>query len=77
MDASVTAYRNGRRVAEPLPLDRAFEVSREPDTFVWIDLLYPHEDVLESLQSAFGLQRPRPVRALQAPPLALARCVTV
>jgi magnesium transporter len=55
MDATVTTYRNGRRVAEPLPLDRAFEVSREPDTFVWIDLPHPHEDVLASLQDAFGL----------------------
>jgi len=55
MDATVTTYRNGRRVAEPLPLERAVEVSREPGAFVWVDLPHPHEDVLESLQNSFGL----------------------
>jgi magnesium transporter len=55
MDATVTLYRKGKRVAEPLPMDQAAAVSQEPDAFVWIDLPHPHEDVLESLQGAFGL----------------------
>jgi magnesium transporter len=55
MEATVTLYRNGRRVAEPLPLDQAGTVAREPDAFVWIDLPHPHEDALKTLQEAFGL----------------------
>ncbi len=55
MEATVTLYRKGQRVAEPLPMDQAAAVSHEPDTFVWIDLPHPHEDVLETLQAAFGL----------------------
>ena len=41
MDATVTTYRNGRRVAEPLPLEQAVAVSRGPGAFVWIDLPHP------------------------------------
>ncbi len=55
MDATVTSYKSGQRVAEPLALSQALAVSRLPDTFVWIDLPHPHEDVLESLQADFGL----------------------
>ena len=55
MDASVTLYRDGRKVADRVPLDQAATVSREPGAFVWVDLPHPHEELLETLQTQFGL----------------------
>ena len=55
MDPIVTVYRKGKRTDEHPALDQLAELARQPDVFVWIDLPHPHEDVLNQLQSEFGL----------------------
>jgi magnesium transporter len=55
MVVNCIAYRNdGRRIGE-ITIDAISDVLAEPDTFVWVGLHEPDEDLLLKLQEEFGL----------------------
>lgn len=49
-----SAYQGGRKIAD-FPIDAISSIIREPDTFVWVGLLKPDQDVLKTMQEEFGL----------------------
>jgi magnesium transporter len=48
------AYARGRRVCD-VAIDQVREVLRQPDTFIWIGLCEPGEELLRRIQQEFGL----------------------
>ena len=55
MIVDCAVYQGGRRRDGPLPLDRAVEACRAPDSFVWIGLYEPTEDEFDSVRREFDL----------------------
>ena len=55
MEPIVTVFKNGRRAAESLSLEKAAAECRDPATFVWVDLPHPSEEALATLEHAFDL----------------------
>jgi len=55
MEPTVTVFKEGRRVAGSLSIEKAATECRDPATFIWIDLPHPSEDALATMQHAFGL----------------------
>jgi len=49
-----SAYANGRK-ADSVEIDDIGEVLKRPDTFVWIGLQDPHNDMMKRIQGVFGL----------------------
>lgn len=55
MVVNCIAYRNdGSRIGE-ITLDAISDVLAEPDTFVWVGLYEPDEELLDKIQEEFGL----------------------
>ncbi|HEY8585942.1 MAG TPA: magnesium/cobalt transporter CorA [Rhodanobacter sp.] len=55
MVVNCIAYRkDGSRIGE-ITIDAISEVLADPDTFVWVGLYEPDEDLLEKIQAEFGL----------------------
>lgn len=55
MVANCVAYRtDGVRIGD-ISIDAISDVLAKPDTFVWVGLVEPDEDLLEKLQEEFGL----------------------
>lgn len=52
MNCSV--YRNGKKV-DDLSIDAISDVLQEQDTFVWVGLLEPDQNVMKKIQEEFGL----------------------
>ena len=55
MIAYCAQYRDGKRVAADLAVDRAAALARAGDGFVWLVLRDPSQEELESVATAFGL----------------------
>lgn len=49
-----SAYKNGRKMRD-FPIDVISDVVKENDTFVWVGLLEPDEELLRKMQEEFGL----------------------
>jgi magnesium transporter len=48
-------YRDGRPVQEEIPLERAYEASREEGTFAWIGLFEPTPEEFDAVRHELGL----------------------
>jgi magnesium transporter len=48
------AYKNGKRI-ESIALNNIAQVLQDKDTFIWVGLLEPDQDMLKKLQDLFGL----------------------
>lgn len=49
-----SAYQGGRKIAD-FPIDAINTIIQEPETFVWVGLRKPDQDVLKKMQEEFGL----------------------
>jgi magnesium transporter len=55
MVVNCVAYDTSGRRLPPITLEEISDVLQRPDTFVWVGLHEPSEDLLEKLQEEFGL----------------------
>ena len=55
MIVNVSAYEGGKRLAGDIALDEISEVLSRPQTFVWVGLYEPDEDLLSKMKQEFGL----------------------
>ena len=50
-----TAYQDGRKVADHIPIDDISEYVKRPECFVWVALKEPTPEELDKMQEEFGL----------------------
>lgn len=54
MIVNCVAYANGRRLRD-IDIEEISEVLEQPDTFIWLGLLEPSEELMKEVQEEFGL----------------------
>jgi magnesium transporter len=55
MIVNVSAYEGGKRVAGDITIDQISDVLARPNTFVWVGLYEPNDELLAKMQEEFGL----------------------
>jgi magnesium transporter len=50
-----TAYQDGRKIADHVPIDDISEYVKRPEAFVWVALKEPTPEELDKMQEEFGL----------------------
>ena len=50
-----TAYQDGRKIADHIPIDDISEYVKRPECFVWVALKEPTPEELDKMQEEFGL----------------------
>jgi magnesium transporter len=66
MIVDCAVYQDGKRRPGEVPLDKAFEAGREPDTFVWIGLYEPSAEEFDAVAREFDLHELAVEDAIQA-----------
>ena len=66
MIVDCAVYQDGKRRPGEVPLDKAFEAGREPDTFVWIGLYEPSAEEFDAVAREFNLHELAVEDAIQA-----------
>jgi magnesium transporter len=66
MIVDCAVYQSGKRRPGEVPLDKAFQAGREPDTFVWIGLYEPSPEEFDAVAREFNLHELAVEDAIQA-----------